>query len=56
MGGACMGASPSSSVVDADAQCWEVQGLYVADASAFPTCSGANPMITIEALAYMTMR
>ena len=30
----------------------EVQGLYVADGSAFPACSGVNPMLTIMALAH----
>jgi choline dehydrogenase-like flavoprotein len=32
----------------------EVRGLYVADGSAFPACSGANPMLTIMALAHYT--
>jgi choline dehydrogenase-like flavoprotein len=32
----------------------EVLGLYVADGSAFPACSGANPMLTIMALAHHT--
>ena len=32
----------------------EVQGLYVADGSAFPACSGANPMLSIMALAHYT--
>jgi choline dehydrogenase-like flavoprotein len=32
----------------------EVKGLYVADGSAFPACSGANPMLTIMALAHYT--
>ena len=31
-----------------------MKGLFVADASVFPTCSGANPMPSIQALAYMT--
>ncbi|GAB2850352.1 FAD-dependent oxidoreductase [Hymenobacter ruber] len=32
----------------------EVQNLFVADASAFPACSGVNPMLTIMALAHFT--
>ncbi|RPD49656.1 FAD-binding protein [Hymenobacter sediminis] len=32
----------------------EVQHLFVADASAFPACSGVNPMLTIMALAHHT--
>ena len=35
-----MGASPKSSVVDPEGQCWECSGLYLADASVFPTASG----------------
>ncbi len=30
----------------------EVKNLYVADASVFPQCSGVNPMLSIQALAY----
>jgi len=30
-----------------------VSNLYVADASIFPTSTGVNPMITVEAMAYM---
>ncbi|RYY20542.1 MAG: FAD-binding protein [Cytophagaceae bacterium] len=32
----------------------EVRGLFVADGSAFPACSGVNPMLTIMALAHYT--
>ncbi|NUS57248.1 MAG: hypothetical protein HOV66_20675, partial [Streptomycetaceae bacterium] len=31
----------------------EVPNVVVADASCFPTSSGVNPMISIEAIAYM---
>lgn len=46
-----IGSSPRSSVAAPDGQVWGVQGLYVADASAFPSASGVNPMLTIMALA-----
>ncbi|CAL8471472.1 g11014 [Coccomyxa elongata] len=53
MGTARMGASAKTSVVDARGECWHVSNLYVADASLFPTSTGVNPMITVEAMAYM---
>jgi hypothetical protein len=36
----------SDSVCDPNGEVWDVAGLYVADASTFPTASGVNPMIT----------
>jgi len=54
MGTARMGGSAAGSAVDPDGQTWDVQGLYVADASCFPTASGVNPMISIESIAHMT--
>jgi len=47
-----MGASARSSVVDPEHRVWGVRGLYVADASVFPTASGVNPMLTIMAIAH----
>ncbi|KAL1388838.1 hypothetical protein HDK64DRAFT_253423 [Phyllosticta capitalensis] len=47
MGTCRMGSSPSKSVVDQNGQVWGTEGLYVADASVFPSASGVNPMVTI---------
>ena len=47
-----MGASPRTSVVDAEHRVWGIQGLYVADASVFPTASGVNPMLSIMGIAH----
>ena len=56
MGSARMGGSEHDSVCDPSGQTWNVRDLYVCDASAFPTATGANPMVTIEALAHMNAR
>jgi choline dehydrogenase-like flavoprotein len=37
--------------VQPDGQTREIKGLYVADASLFPSASGANPMLSTQALA-----
>jgi len=47
-----MGSSERTSVVDAHHHVWGVPGLFVADASTFPTSSGVNPMLTIMAMAH----
>ena len=46
MGSCRLGTSESNSVVDARGKVWGVEGLYVADASVFPSASGVNPMVT----------
>lgn len=51
MASCAIGADPSRSVIAETGQVHGIRGLYVADASAFPTSSGVNPMITIMALA-----
>ncbi len=53
MGSARMGGSPAMSAANAAGETWEVPNLVVADGSAFPTASGVNPMITIEAIAHL---
>ncbi|HMG18770.1 MAG TPA: GMC family oxidoreductase [Gemmatimonadales bacterium] len=47
-----MGASARSSVVDPEHRVWGVRGLYVADASVFPSASGVNPMLTVMGIAH----
>jgi choline dehydrogenase-like flavoprotein len=46
------GADPGASVLDADCQSHEVQGLYVLDAAWMPTSGASNPSITLIANAY----
>jgi long-chain-alcohol oxidase len=52
MGSCRIGADPSGSAVGPDHRAHEVDGLYVADASLFPTASGVNPMLSVMALAH----
>lgn len=54
MGTAQMGTDTTRSVVDAHGEMHDVPGLFVADASVFPTSIGVNPQITIMALATRT--
>jgi long-chain-alcohol oxidase len=56
MGSARMGGSPATSACDPTAQTWDVRDLYVLDGSAFPTASGVNPQISIQAIAHMAAR
>jgi choline dehydrogenase-like flavoprotein len=51
MGTAALGSDRRSSVVDSEGRVWGYENLLVADASLFPQSSGANPMLTIMALA-----
>ncbi len=54
MGTARMGATAETGAIDPDGRVYGVEGLLVADASAFPSASGVNPMLTIMALAHRT--
>jgi len=54
MGGACIGTDPQTSVAGPDAQVHDTPGLWIGDTSAFPTASGANPMLTCMAVAHRT--
>jgi choline dehydrogenase-like flavoprotein len=52
MGSCRLGADRRSSVADPYGQVHGVKGLFIADASGFPTASGVNPMLSVMALAY----
>jgi choline dehydrogenase-like flavoprotein len=54
MGTCRMGHDPASSVVGPWGEAYGVRGLYIADASIFPSCPGVNPQITIMAFATRT--
>lgn len=47
-----MAGSARQGVVDPEGQSYELAGLYVADASALPSSTGVNPMISIMTLAH----
>ncbi|KAK4143387.1 uncharacterized protein C8A04DRAFT_37399 [Dichotomopilus funicola] len=51
MGTCRMSAKPKDGVVDEKGRVWGTKGLYVADASVFPSASGVNPMVTTMAIA-----
>jgi gluconate 2-dehydrogenase alpha chain len=53
-GGTRMGSDPKTSVVNKYAQSWDAPNLFVVGSGTFPTMSGFNPTLTIQALAYMT--
>ncbi|RSK37295.1 FAD-dependent oxidoreductase [Hymenobacter metallilatus] len=49
-----MGGDAATHPTSPTGELYEVRNLYVADGSAFPACSGVNPMLTIMALAHHT--
>ena len=49
-----MGADPATSVADPRGELHDTPGVWIGDASAFPTASGTNPMISVMALAHRT--
>jgi choline dehydrogenase-like flavoprotein len=52
MGSARLGGSAKTSANRPNGETWEARKLYVMDGSSFPSASGVNPMISIEAIAY----
>lgn len=53
-GTARMGDRPGNSVVNADCRSWDIPNLWICDGSVFPTVGGANPSLTIQAMACRT--
>ncbi len=56
MGSCRMGSDPSDSVADGRGELHDAPGVWIGDASAFPTAPGVNPMVSIMALAHRTAR
>jgi choline dehydrogenase-like flavoprotein len=54
MGSARMGNDPTTSVADPWGRLHDTPGVWIGDASVFPTASGTNPMLTTMALAHRT--
>ena len=50
MGTCRMAATERAGVVDPKGRVWGTEGLYVSDASVFPSASGVNPMVTNMAI------
>jgi choline dehydrogenase-like flavoprotein len=50
MGTCRMSAKEKDGVVDPQGKVWGTEGLYVTDASVFPSASGVNPMVTNMAI------
>jgi choline dehydrogenase-like flavoprotein len=46
-----MGTDAAASVVDATGKCHELDNLYIADTSVFPSCPSVGPGLTTIALA-----
>jgi len=51
IGGAVMGADPTTSALNPFLQSWDCHNMFVVGASAFPNNGGYNPTITVGALA-----
>jgi len=47
-----MGGKASMAAFDPEGESYEVKNLFIADASALPTATGVNPMISIMGLAH----
>ncbi len=50
-----MGRDPATAVANGRGRLHDVEGVWIADAAAFPEAPGVNPMIAVMALASMTV-
>ena len=53
MGSCRMAPTPATGPTSPSGELFECANLFVADASVFPTSTGINPMVTIEAISHM---
>ena len=53
-GGTRMGSDPKTSVVNRYGQSWDIPNLFLIGSSTYPSMSGFNPTLTIQALAYLS--
>jgi len=51
-----IGPTSATGALKPNGETYEVRGLYVTDASAMPTCTGVNPMVSILALSHYLSR
>ena len=49
-----LGSDPQTSVAKPNGELHDTTGVWIADASGMPTCSGVNPMVSTMALARRT--
>ena len=49
-----LGSDPQTSVAKPNGELHDVTGVWIADASGMPSCSGVNPMVSTMALARRT--
>jgi choline dehydrogenase-like flavoprotein len=56
MGSCRMAASPAVGPTSPSGELYECANVFVSDASVFPTSTGINPMVTIEAISHMTAK
>ncbi len=54
-GGAVMGSTPETSVVNPYLQHWDIPNLWVVGASSFPQTASGNPTLTVMAMTYWAM-